>query len=278
MKSLIKLVIFIILCSLFLHISFGDRIIAEMSITYKLTGEITNTNPYSVFIAVPSNITFEEKTLPKPEDFLNVNINKKNGESIPSSNSNTTFNGKIGFWAPPYTTVKVVIYNYNPIVYDITVDDSKNSYDVVGPAVVNKVNVIDLKKIFHDTKYKGIKIGKFKLYVNGYIVKGNDTESLSIIIPTPLVIDEYNDFHKILGKRDANIWIPSYNIWYRNQMKRKNINVDIDDPLIPKMDDSLLLDDGINSNFKILDIPAMAFTTSSDEPIKFYYIIYKYNN
>jgi len=276
MKMFSKLLILILLFSLFLPPNFGERTIAHMSITYKLTGEITNTNPYSIFVAVPSNITFEEKTLLKPKDFLDVNIEKT--ESSSNISHSTVFNGKEGFWVPPYTTVKINIYHYLPITYDITIDESQKSYDVVGPVVANKVNVINLNKLFPDAKYKGIKIGNFKLYVRGYIVKGNDTESISMIVPAPLVIENYDEFHKILGKEDVDVWERSYNDWYKNQMKRKNINIDNNDPLVPKMDDSLLLDDNINSEFEIFDVPIMAFTTSSSQPINFYYIIYKYNN
>ncbi|WP_244409516.1 hypothetical protein [Methanocaldococcus jannaschii] len=275
MKSLIKLIVFIVLCSLFLHSICGERTIAEMSITYKLTGEITNTNPYSIFVAVPSNITFEEKTLPKPEDFLDVSTSVTQTSGIVFYK--TIFNGKEGFWIPPYTTVKINIYHYTPITYDIKIDESQENYDVVGPAVVNKVNVIDLNKLFPDAKYEGIKIGKFKLYVSGYIVKGNDTESLSIIVPAPLVIDNYDEFHKF-GDDNVDIWISSYNEWYKNQMERENIHIDNNDPLIPKMDNDVLGDD-THFKFKIFDVPAMAFTTSSNQPIRFYYIIYyKYNN
>jgi len=276
MKMFSKLLILILLFSLFLPPNFGERTIAHMSITYKLTGEITNTNPYSIFVAVPSNITFEEKTLLKPKDFLDVNIEKT--ESSSNISHSTVFNGKEGFWVPPYTTVKINIYHYLPITYDITIDESQKSYDVVGPVVANKVNVINLNKLFPDAKYKGIKIGNFKLYVRGYIVKGNDTESISMIVPAPLVIENYDEFHKILGKGDIDVWEHSYSDWYKSQMKRKNINIDNDDPLIPKMGDSLLLNDGINSEFKLFDVPAMAFTTSSSQPIEFYYVIYKYNN
>jgi hypothetical protein len=275
-KMLPKLLILILLFSLLLHSNFGERTIAQMSITYKLTGEITNTNPYSIFVAVPSNITFEEKTLPKPKDFLDVSVSTTQTPGIVFYE--TVFNGKEGFWIPPYTTVKINIYHYLPITYDIKIDESQENYDVVGPVVINKVDVIDLNKLFPDAKYKGIKIGKFKLYVRGYIVKGNDTESISITLPAPLVIENYDEFHKILGKEDVDVWERSYNDWYKNQMKRKNINIDNNDPLVPKMDDSLLLDDNINSEFEIFDVPIMAFTTSSSQPINFYYIIYKYNN
>ncbi|WP_236953653.1 hypothetical protein [Methanocaldococcus bathoardescens] len=245
-----------------------------MSVTYKLTGEITNTNPYSIFVAVPSDITFEEKTLLKPEDFLDVTIEKTESSGIVFYD--TVFNGKEGFWIPPYTTVKIQIYQPLPIIYNIKIDESQENYDVIGPVVVNKVNVIDLNKLFPDAKYKGIKIGKFRLYVRGYIVKGNDTESLSIIVPIPWIIDNYDEFHN-LGDDKVNIWISSYNKWYKNQMKRKNIYIDNNDPLIPKMDDGLLSGGDTNFNFRVLDVPAMAFTTSSNQPIKFYYTIYKYN-
>ncbi|WP_232217806.1 hypothetical protein [Methanocaldococcus sp. FS406-22] len=275
MKRLLKLLMLSLLFSL-LSLNFGEETIAKMSITYTLTGEITNTNPYSIFVAVPSNITFEEKTLPKPKDFLDVSVSTTQTPGIVFYE--TVFNGKKGFWIPPYTTIKIGIYHYLPITYDIKVDESQENYDVVGPAVVNKVDVIDLNKLFPDAKYKGIKIGNFKLYVRGYIVKGNDTKSLSIIIPAPLVIENYDEFYKILGKGDVDIWERSYNDWYKNQMKRKNINIDNNDPLVPKMDDSLLLDNNINSEFKIFDVPIMAFTTSSSQPINFYYIIYKYTN
>ncbi|ACX72001.1 conserved hypothetical protein [Methanocaldococcus vulcanius M7] len=272
-KTIIKKIIIIfIISAILLSLNFGERTIAKMGYSYTITGEITNTNPYSIFVAVPSNISFEEKTLPKPKDCLSATLDLVNQTSGVVYYSDI-FNGKKGFWIPPFTTVKIRIYNYNKTTYDINIDNSQSDYDVVGPAVVDKVKVLDLNTLFKDAEDKGIKIGKFKMYVDGYVVK-EDTDSISIIIPAPIIIKNYDEFYKIVGNGDADVWISSYNSWYEKQLERKGINPNNDNPLIPQ-------DNGVlepPDNFKIFDVPAMAFTTSSFHPIDFYYIVYKYES
>jgi hypothetical protein len=249
-----------------LNSSFG-KTVAEMGVSYYIVGEITNTNPYSIFLAVPSEINNGEKTLLKPHDSLEGDVSPV-VEPIGNDYYEHIFNGKEGLWVPPYTTVKIYMDWLNTSIYTITVDDSQDNYDIVGPIVVNKViKSYNIKELFPDSKQKGIKIGKFKLYVSGYIVKSDETESLSIVLPAPVILEDYDEFHKIVGINDPDVWI-SYNEWFKNQLKRKNIDLNTDDPLVPKMGFD------IDIGYKTSDVPAMAFTTSSNQPIEFSYVMY----
>ncbi|AEF96515.1 hypothetical protein [Methanotorris igneus] len=257
----------LILLLTFLNLSFAGQI-ATMQIDYKLTGEITNLNPYSIFVAIPDDITYTEKTLPTSGDVTKVSVETIN-ESELITFGTSILNGKIGYWIPPYTTVKITIYGVQPEIYALNVDDSQKGYDIVGPAVVNSIKVINLKENFPLSKRKGIKISNFKLYVWGSIIKDDDAGVLSIVLPTPLILDNYNRFYKIVGKNDPDVWISSYNKWFKEHVKKTDdVNLDMDDPLIPRMD----YDVGVD--IEVLDVPAIAFTTSSTQPIEFSYVMY----
>jgi hypothetical protein len=272
-----RYLIFIIFFISIIPIVCAETTIAQMEGYWILTGELTNTNPYTVFVAVPDNITYSYKTLKSSDDFLSVNLN----DNSPPINTvvvyTTVLNGKEGFWIPPYSTAEISIGGV--INYSLTIDDSQNDYDISGPALVNRLEVLDLNTIFPIYK-KGVKLNEFKLWVSGNISKSEDTDVLSIIVPAPVVLNDYYKFNKLLGKYDADVWIDSYNKYIDEHeqisYKQNPELYEIDDALVPIMDD----DFGMDVNLKIFDVPAMAFTTESSESIDFAYTMYwdeKYN-
>ncbi|XRP96288.1 hypothetical protein ACO3UB_04910 [Methanocaldococcus sp. 16A] len=233
----------------------------------------------SVNITLSPNITGEGNfTYKLYEDIGNWNV------KFP--NSNATLNGVKGFWLPPYTTVKVKIVG-SLKTYIGNSYDNKN-FEIYGPAVVNEIRVLDPKKIFSCAIENGININYLKLYVRGKIEKGN-TDTISIVIPAPLIIENYNSFSKInYDEYNADIWIDSYEKWVNNLEKLSNSNeneyyveaedtsyisgaLSSDDPLIPKFGWDV---EDTKSLFTKFDVPAIEYTTSSDEPIEFAYVIY----
>ena len=66
MKYIIPIILLIVL----IPIGFAETAIATMDGYWVLTGEITNANPYTVFVAVPDNIDYTDKTLKSSNDFL----------------------------------------------------------------------------------------------------------------------------------------------------------------------------------------------------------------
>ena len=256
---------------------FAENTISNIDSHWTLTGYLTNTNPYTVFVAVPDNITYSQKTLKSSDDFLKVSLDD-NSPSINISTSHTTvLNGKKGFWMPPYTTVKIKMRGV--IDYTISTDGSQNGYDVSGPALVDSVKVMDLKTIFPIYK-KGVKFDNFRLYVRGSLTKSDNIDTLSLIMPAPLVIKNYYKFDKVIGTHDIDVWTDSYNKYVNKHKKLKykqNSELyNIDDALVPKMDN----DFGMDIKLKTFDVPAMVFTTSSSEPIDYGYVMYwdnKYN-
>ena len=257
----------------------AETTIAQMEGYWTLTGELTNTNPYTVFVAVPANMSYSYKTLKSSsDDFLKVNLNDElNNSPVGIVFYDTVLNGKKGFWMPPYTTMKIYIAGIYD--YSLNIDETATNYDISGPALVDKSKLIDVKTIFPIYK-KGIKLNEFKLYVRGNISKSNNTDILSIVVPAPVVLKDYYKFNKLLGKYDADVWIGSYNKYIDEHKKisyKQNPELyEIDDALIPIMDD----DFGMDVNIKIFDVPAMAFTTESSKSIDFAYTMYwdeKYN-
>ncbi len=251
--------------------------IATMDGYWSLTGEITNTNPYTVFVAVPDKTEYTAKSLKSSKDFLKVSLNDElNNSPTGLVFYNTVLNGKKGFWIPPYTTVKIkAIGLFN---YTLSADESQTNYDVAGPALVDTTKVLYLKQVFPIYK-KGIMPNNFKLYVRGSIKKSDSIDTLSLIMPAPLVIKNYYKFDKVIGTHDIDVWIDSYNKYIDKHKKIKykqnpELYNNIDDALVPKMDN----DFGMDIKLKTFDVPAMVFTTSSSEPIDYGYVMYWDNN
>ena len=247
--------------------------IATMEGEWILSGEITNTNPYTIFVIVPEYVTTQIISLKSSDDFLSVGLNEANNSVIYVDFDNTELilNGESGFWMPPYTTMKISMdSDYN---YILSAGGTTTNYEISNPALVSGTKVIDVKTIFPIYK-KGIKLSNFKLHVRGNVCKSEDTDVLSIVIPAPVVLDNYYRFNKILGKYDKDVWVNSYNEYIKKHEKinyNQNSELyEIDDALIPKMDDDL----GMDIKLKIFDVPAMVFTTSSSEPIDFTYTMY----
>jgi hypothetical protein len=274
MKHLIP--IFFTILVLIIPSACSAATIAAMEGDWELSGEITNTNPYTVFVVVPDSGDLSDKSLKSSDDFVMVSPeNSLNESESPLTADNDTslviMNGKKGFWLPPYTTKKIKLKGKYGSTF--SVDDSQSNYDISGPALVSSTKLIDLKTILPIYK-KGVKLNEFKLWVTGNISKSEDTDVLSIIIPAPVVLNNYYKFNKVLGQYDKDVWIDSYNDYVT---KHKEISYkqnpelyEIDDTLIPNMDDDL----GMDVKLKIFDVPAMVFTTTSSESIDFAYTMY----
>jgi hypothetical protein len=268
-KYLLPLILFVIIPPT----TCAETTIATMNCYWYLTGDLTNTNPYTVFVSVPDNVSYSSKSLKAPDDFLKITLNDND---TPTYNTivfyNTILNGKKGFWMPPYSTIKIHmggIWNFS-----LTESDSQENYGVSGPGLVNELKVIDLQTLFPTYK-QGVKFDNFKLYVHGSISKSPDTTTLSLIIPTPVALKGYYRFGKIVGDHDIDIWTDSYNEYIDKHEKikyKQNPDIyDTDDALVPTMDDDL---GNSNLKIKIFDVPAMVFTTSSYEPLDFKYAMY----
>ncbi|WP_456418604.1 hypothetical protein, partial [Methanocaldococcus infernus] len=210
-------------------------VIAEVNYSFYFTGELVNNNPYPVFIGLPYKIDFEEKSLSVPKSALEVNISKINNTLLYTcylhTYHETNFNGIKGIWLYPYSSKKIIIYS-DPIVKQISVSDNLTEYSIIGPVVYNKIDVINLHDIFKNLRYRNVEIKNFKMYVSGYIKKEN-TETLSIIFPIPVMFNRYSQFFKI--KPDLDIWT-TYDKWYYHQIKNVERLEEIksDDPLIPE--------------------------------------------
>ena len=256
-----KIILFLTIL-FFLNIVNGLNV-ATVNYSFYFVGEIINENPYPVFVAVPNYINFNHKILPVPKSAVSPTISVSNGTELYVTFYDDIFNGRKGFWIYPFTSKKIVIYS-QPIVKTVSVPDNITEYKIIGPIVYNSIDVIDLNNIFKYLKYNGIKIGEFKMYVSGTITKG-DTDTLSIIFPIPVMFDRYSEFYKLTP--DLDIWI-DYNDWYYSQIKKiEKIKLE-DNPLIPN-------DNLFESSYYIQKIPAIAYTTSSDQPLEFSYVMYK---
>ncbi|HIP90135.1 MAG TPA: hypothetical protein EYH22_01125 [Candidatus Nanopusillus sp.] len=271
-----------------------SKFICQIHGKWKLSFEITNTNPYTIFVAVPEVLRYYQKSLKYSGDFQKLIVD---AEMITCNDNNnyTTLNGKKGIWIPPYTTVKVK--KHGIFVYNLNVSVMPDKYEVVGPALVDVTLIFDNTYIKRSLNRYGVKVGNYRLSVNGKIVKlDNNTNVLSIVIPAPLVLENYDVFNKILLKKyDVDIWVDSYKKYinehklYGDKYKtmflerRSELFNSIDNALVPIVDNSLApnINRGLKSkdfNLKTFDVPAMVFTTDDGdmEALEFAYVMYKY--
>ncbi|GBF36168.1 hypothetical protein [Methanofervidicoccus abyssi] len=271
---MMKTVPLLLLFLLFILPQTSAEIICEIEGTWKLSFDITNTNPYTVFIAVPDEIYFFNKPLGYSGDFLKLDIigtvtTNKNIEDY-----YTTLNGETGIWIPPYTTVR--IYKDGNFSYNLSTSETQAEFKVVPPALMDTTEVFDETQLKSLYKY-GIVVNNYRLYVNGKITKSPDTKTVSIIIPAPLVLKDYSSFYKFIGKYDVDIWTDSYRKYvdkHKTLKKYSKLNTFIDYTLVPNMDNDPI---DMDINLKLFDVPAMVFTTDNGEikPLEFSYVMYK---
>ncbi|WP_423793239.1 hypothetical protein ACPB8Q_03235 [Methanocaldococcus indicus] len=270
-----------------------------LDIDYTISGDITNLNPYPVFIAIPiieNNESMDYsyvKSLPIPNvDVVEINVEYPNTTIIYiyKPDKIVKFNGKYGFWLPPYTTAKLIFrtnytlnlnFNYN----------NENTFRVLGPAVLDKYEVIDLNKLFSNKNIDNIKLDNFKLTVfctlrfnentvsyklfNVYDNNSINIEGVSLIIPAPIILNDYSEIYTSTPSNTPDIWINYYD-WYNRFIESKynniyNIYNENNDDWLDS--GSLLLDDEANEDINLY-YPAVAFTTTTLKPIDFYYTVY----
>jgi len=269
-----------------------DKTLCQIYGNWKLSFEITNTNPYTVFVAIPEAIECYNKSLKYYKDFKKVNVSGVVATYV--DRDMVVVNGERGIWVPPYTTVKV--YRHGIFIYNIGTTVMPNKFKVIGPVLVNTTWVID-DFLLENYIYKyGVKIGNYRLVVHGKIVKKPDTDVLSMVIPAPLVLKNYDRFHKLLGRHDVDIWVNSYNDYIEKHHKlydeRREIAVLekgselhnlMSSPFIPSVDDALIPErnrDFVDKdlNLRPFDVPAMVFTTDDGDmkALEFAYVMYKY--
>lgn len=216
-------------------------------------------------------------------------------------------NSKRGFWLPPYTTVKIElsasridtyaveesdedevsnydiqvlrtgeggyspssdIYSDNDIIQTGILGEG-DTLDMVGPTVYPATKIIDLNELIPASKKQGIKLDNFKLYVRGTISKQN-TKVLSIVMPAPIVLKDYSKFDKIISKYSLNSWIDSYTGWVSDHNDLSSYGSQLlDNSLIPDLGYGISLQDRSK-------IPAIQYTTSSDNDFDFSYRMYWY--
>lgn len=254
--------------------------LGKIHLSYSIVGEITNLNPYSVFVAIPDGqIEIEgSETLPSPNDgIIELTMNKPENVIYYQIKPEklTKFNKKYGFWLPPYTTakIKLSVYDYN-ISLDIEAP-TEYKFRVIGPAVSNTYYTIDIKNMFPYASKEHIKLGTFKLYVSGDIETSN-SESFSIVLPLPIALKDYDDITIIKDERAPDIWVNYYD-WYHNFMNTKHYYLKKeleDDELSSDFDPTISDDDFDDIYFKKEYFPAMAFTVNNGGgKIEFYYIM-----
>jgi len=268
-----------------------DKTICQISGTWKLSFEITNTNPYTVFVAIPDEIVYYDKSLKYYKDFQKLKVSGVVATYV--DDNYTVLNGEKGIWIPPYTTVKV--YKDGIFAYSLSTTVNPNRFKVIGPALMDTTSVFDDFQL-ENTIYKyGVRIGNYKLLVHGKVVKNSNTDELSMIIPAPLVLKNYDTFHKLLGRYDVDVWVDSYTEYIEKHHKmyddkRKRMVLErtselhssstspfvphVDDALIPEMDKDFVDKD---LNLRPFDVPAIVFTTKDGEfkPLEFSYVMYK---
>ncbi|HIP84795.1 MAG TPA: hypothetical protein EYH15_04835 [Methanothermococcus okinawensis] len=268
-----------------------DKTICQISGTWKLSFEITNTNPYTVFVAIPDEIVYYDKSLKYYKDFQKLKVSGVVATYV--DDNYTVLNGEKGIWIPPYTTVKV--YKDGIFAYSLSTTVYPNRFKVIGPALMDTTSVFDDFQL-ENTIYKyGVRIGNYKLLVHGKVVKNSNTDELSMIIPAPLVLKNYDTFHKLLGRYDVDVWVDSYTEYIEKHHKmyddkRKRMVLErtselhssstspfvphVDDALIPEMDKDFVDKD---LNLRPFDVPAIVFTTKDGEfkPLEFSYVMYK---
>jgi len=258
-----------------------NKNICQLYGSWKLSLEITNTNPYTVFVAIPDTVWSYDLKLPYSEDFQKLIVW---GIVATSVDKNTTvLNGERGVWIPPYTTVKVQRHGF--FVYYLNVSVIPDKHKVVGPALMDNVWVFDGDLLETHLRKDGVKLSNYRLLVRGKIVKmSNHTEVLSMVIPAPLVLK--------LGRYDVDIWVDSYREYilkhrmlslkryskrYNNKVETPVFYIPPDDSLIPTIDD-ILVPVRIHDVPKPFDVPAMVLTTDdgNHKSIEFSYVMYKY--
>ncbi|ENN95783.1 hypothetical protein J422_05973 [Methanocaldococcus villosus KIN24-T80] len=252
-------------------------VIGEINLKYTISGEMTNNNPYPIFIALPDEyvVINTYKTLPLPNSgYCNLDIYQNSTNATyylikPELKYMTIFNGKKGFWLPPYTTVKLKMILPN-ISYALSINiPDEHNFRSVGPAICNKYGVIKLDNIYPNAKRDNIILDNFKLTVYGCLKLNDYSNAYSLIIPAPITFDEYKDIVIIpINDVDDKIWINYYD-WLNGFMKVKRKKKLLDD----YSDNGLLIDDldiNLDKNY-----PALAFTTTStNQNLEFYYIVY----
>jgi len=259
---------------------------------WKLSFEITNTNPYTVFVAMPEPVWCYQQCLKYSGNFQKLGIS---GVVATYDENYTVLNGRKGIWIPPYTSVRV--QRHGIFIYNLNVSVIPDRHEIIGPALLNGTTVFDNVFLERFLNKYNVKVGNYKLLVNGKIVKlADNTQVLSIVIPAPLVLDDYYAFYKLLGKHDVDIWVDSYRNYvnehskiYTNTYgtvlleKDSELSSVFNNALIPTVDDTLVPDNDNNlkdENFglKPFDVPAMVLTTDDGdhESIKFSYVMYKY--
>ena len=270
-----------------------SKTICQIHGKWKLSFEITNTNPYTVFVAIPEPVWCYRQCLKYSKDFQKLGISGVVATYEYDENY-TVLNGRKGIWIPPYTSVRV--QRHGIFVYNLNTSIIPDRHEIIGPALMDGTTVFDDVFLERFLNKYNVKVGNYRLLVNGKIVKLNNTEILSIVIPAPLVLDDYYAFHKLLGKYDVDIWVNSYrnyvnkhnklyiNTYERTLLERhsklsnlfNNVLIStVDDTLVPDTDNNLK-----DENFilKPFDVPAMVLTTDDGdrESIEFSYVMYKY--
>uniref|UniRef100_A9A862 Uncharacterized protein n=1 Tax=Methanococcus maripaludis (strain C6 / ATCC BAA-1332) TaxID=444158 RepID=A9A862_METM6 len=277
------LTIFLLLISIIPN-AHSEATVANMDIYWSLSGEITNMYPYSVFITIPEEIEYINKDLKTSKNFMTLT----NGEDDEDDDEKLTddvtvditpkseLNGQEGFWIPPYTTAKIKMYSTRYDVLTMKEEDEDDDEDYVvrtmeisGPAAYPKTKIIDLSEIIPASKKQGIELDNFKLYVRGSLEK-DDTEVLSILMPAPIVLKDYSKFDKVIGKYSVNTWVDSYSEWVNDHNELSSYGSTLlDSSLVPVFDLGL-------DFYKTFDVPALVYTTSSNQELSFSYSMYWY--
>ncbi|MBA2862428.1 hypothetical protein [Methanococcus maripaludis] len=273
------LTIFLLLISIIPNVH-SETNVANMDIYWSLTGEITNMRPYSIFITIPEEIEYIDKDLKTSKNFMTLTNGEDDEESstdevtvviTPRSN----LNGQEGFWLPPYTTAKIKMYSTSTDILTTTEDDDEDddgvvrTMEIVGPAAYPKTKLIDLSEIIPASKQQGIELDNFKLYVRGSVEK-KDIGVMSILVPAPIVLKDYSKCDKVISKYSVNTWVDSYSEWVNDHNELSSYGSTLlDSTLVPAFD----LSPGF---YKTFDVPALVYTTSSDQELSFSYSMYWY--
>ncbi|MCS3921481.1 hypothetical protein M2325_000154 [Methanococcus voltae PS] len=301
---------FILFILLSLNATFAETNIASINTNWEFKGDMTNNNPYSVFVNVPTEVKYEIKELKKVQYFKTLDYEDYDDEGYEYDMLNvgieplSELNGRTGFWIPPYSKVTFKFYgagvDYLVVDYEEDEDDDNDEEDddnnedtiqsSIPKVIINITRGDDLDLDYTEDKMEivgpmvlsNIKIIDMNEFIPAYKNNGIELSNVRLYVRGNLVN---------LAGGTISIVMPAPIVLngYSEIDTYKAINgpkawIDSYNTWIGKFKelssknnhiDSFLLptitDYSISSNS--LDVPAFAYTTDSPEEVGFYYVV-----
>ncbi|MCS3900676.1 hypothetical protein [Methanococcus voltae] len=118
-NNLIKislLFFFVLFILISINSTFAETNVASLYTNWEFKGDMTNNNPYSVFVNVPTDVKYEIKELKKVQYFKTLDYEDydDNGYEYDTLNVDidplSELNSRTGFWIPPYSKITFKFY------------------------------------------------------------------------------------------------------------------------------------------------------------------------